>query len=180
MPPRGSWLGRGWTFSPPTRFAEAAAVTIPDRGSWGCHRSPAAENRGTAVCCPVPGSSQPPAAAPQPARHPALARVMNGHGGSKTYCKWEFPLFLKKVPTLPGNLSREGDVFHARGVEILRAASASATVRGGGKAWMPLARTGTGSPRSHLAPLAKLPPFPRVSSTSKHGRKNHLMQTKVV
>lgn len=46
---------------------------------------------------------------------PACSLGTNGCSRSKTCHKREFPLLLKKVPALPGNLSREGDVSHTGG-----------------------------------------------------------------
>lgn len=118
--PAGLSAGPGVDISIPISFCQVSSCHRPRQRQLGLSPEPGVENRNTAVCCPAPGSSQLPPAALQPPRHPAPVRVMNGHSGSKTCCKWEFPFLLKKVPALPGNLSREGDVFHAGGKFFVR------------------------------------------------------------
>lgn len=174
--PRGA-LGRaGGRRFRPRLILPGSSCHRPRQGQLGLSPEPGAENRSTMVCCPTPGSSQLPAAALQPPRHPAC--VMNDRSGSKTCCIWEFPLLLKKVPALPGILSREGDVSTLGGNS-----SYGFGIRRGLGRWR--SPDAPGKSRHRFAPftphpLAKPPPFPRVSSTSKRGRKSHLMQTKVV
>lgn len=183
MPARDVWPG---TSGAGTRVPRAALAAGSVAGAWA----------GTLLRGSGGGEAEPPvprcsvswlsrvALDPVPAwielwgRPLPKAPLLTGHEWlhrSKTCHKQEFPLLLKKVPALPGNLSWEGDVFHTGGKFFvwlrhpweLREAITPCKSRHRFAPFTP-------------HPLAKPPPFPHVSSASKRGRKSHLMQTKVV
>lgn len=111
--PAGLSAGFGTAVSVPISFGRRSSCPRPRRRRLGLTPQPAAEDRSTAVCCPVPGSSRQRRAA-------SPACTMNGRSGSKTCCIWDFPLLLKKVPAFPGSLSQEGDVLYAGGIFFVR------------------------------------------------------------
>lgn len=162
MPPWGSRPCWGQTFLSPSRFAEAAAVTVPDRGSWGCHRT---QGQRTAA----PGF-----AALRRARGSAAASPAPGARGERPQ-RQQLYVGIAQRKFLPS-------------LETLARREMFSTLRGGNSLWGSGRRRSPDAPRKSRCgfapiaphPLAKLPPFPRVSSASQRGRKSHLMQTKVV